>query len=134
VAQSALSRIRVSAPCFFLGCAADGGFCHFPVWWRDAVVLLQRWLTRSWEEELAVVVRVFCAGSRDGAEMVEVGCVTELRRSRWRCYMFRCIRVRKRQQCCDRKIGGETAVTNNLLSQSSMDQIQYRAVCERSIM
>ena len=29
MAQSALSRIRVSAPCFFLGCAADGGCCRF---------------------------------------------------------------------------------------------------------
>jgi len=55
-AEYSLSRIRVSAPCFFLGCAADGGCCRFPVWWRDAVVLLQRWLTRSREEELAVVV------------------------------------------------------------------------------
>jgi len=48
--------------------------------------------------------------------------------------MFSCIRVRKKQQCCEPKIGGETVVTNNLSSESSMDQIQYRAVCERSIM
>ena len=47
--------------------------------------------------------------------------------------MLRCFRVRKRQQCCEPKIGGETAVTNNLSSESSMDHIQYRAVCEISI-
>ena len=28
--------------------------------------------------------------------------------------MFSCIRLRKRQQCCKQKIGGETTVTNKL--------------------
>jgi len=37
--------------------------------------------------------------------------------------MFSCIRLRKRQQCCKPKIGGETQVTNNLSSESSKDQI-----------
>jgi len=48
--------------------------------------------------------------------------------------MFSCIRLRKRQQCCEPKIGGETPVTNNLSPESSMDQIQYNATCERSVM
>jgi len=48
--------------------------------------------------------------------------------------MFSCIRFRKRQQCCKPKIGGETQVTNKLSSESSKDQIQYRTMCERSIM
>jgi len=48
--------------------------------------------------------------------------------------MFSCIRVRKRQQCCKPKIGGETQVTNKLSSEPSKDQIQYRTMCERSIM
>ena len=48
--------------------------------------------------------------------------------------MFSCIRLRKRQQCCKPKIGGETQVTNNLYSQSSKDLIQYMTMCERSIM
>jgi len=48
--------------------------------------------------------------------------------------MFSCIRLRKRQQCCKPKIGGETQVTNKLSSESSKDQIQYRTMCERSIM
>jgi len=48
--------------------------------------------------------------------------------------MFSCIRVRKRQQCCKPKIGGESPVTNKLPSESSKDQIQYRTMCERSIM
>jgi len=39
-----------------------------------------------------------------------------------------------RQQCCEPKIGRETRVTNKLSSESSMDQIQYGAMCERSIM
>jgi len=47
--------------------------------------------------------------------------------------MFSCIRLRKRQQCCKPKIGGETQVTNKLLSKSSKDQIQYMTMCERSI-
>jgi len=47
--------------------------------------------------------------------------------------MFTCIRLRKRKQCCEPKIGGETPVTNNLSSGSSMDQIQYMEMCERSI-
>jgi len=32
------------------------------------------------------------------------------------------------------KIGGETPVTSNLSSGLSRDQIQYMAMCERSIM
>jgi len=48
--------------------------------------------------------------------------------------MFSCIRLRKHQQCCKSKIGGETQVTNNLSLESSEDQIQYRTMCERSIM
>jgi len=40
--------------------------------------------------------------------------------------MFSCIRLRKRQQCCKPKIGGETQVTNKLSYKSSKDQIQYR--------
>jgi len=32
--------------------------------------------------------------------------------------MFSCIRLRKRQQCCKPKIGGETQVTNKLSSES----------------
>ena len=48
--------------------------------------------------------------------------------------MFSCIRLRKRQQCCKPKIGGERSVTTKLSSESSKDQIQYRAMCERSIM
>jgi len=39
-----------------------------------------------------------------------------------------------RQQCCEPKIGRETRGTNKLSSESSMDQIQYGAMCERSIM
>jgi len=48
--------------------------------------------------------------------------------------MFSYIRLRKQKQCCEPKIGGETLVTNNLSSESSMDQIKYMAMCERSIM
>jgi len=48
--------------------------------------------------------------------------------------MFSCIHLRKRQQCCKPKIGGETQVTNKLSSESSKDQIQYMTICERSIM
>ena len=33
--------------------------------------------------------------------------------------MFSCIRLRKRQQCCKPKIGGETPVTNKLSSESN---------------
>jgi len=47
---------------------------------------------------------------------------------------FSCIRLRKRQQCCKLKIGGEIQVTNKLSFESSKDQIQYRTMCERSIM
>jgi len=47
--------------------------------------------------------------------------------------MFSWVRLRKRQQCCKPKIGGETQVTNKLSSESSKDQIQYRTMCERSI-
>jgi len=39
--------------------------------------------------------------------------------------MFSCIRLRKRQQCCKPKIGGETQVTNKLSSESSRDQIKF---------
>jgi len=39
-----------------------------------------------------------------------------------------------RQQCCEPKIGEETRVTNKLSSESTMDQIQYEEMCERSIM
>jgi len=38
--------------------------------------------------------------------------------------MFSCIRLRKRQQCCKPKIGGETTFTNKLSPESSNDQIQ----------
>ena len=38
--------------------------------------------------------------------------------------MFSCIRLRKRQQCCKPKIGGQSSVTNKLSSESSKDQIQ----------
>jgi len=48
--------------------------------------------------------------------------------------MFSCIRLQKRKQCCELKIGGETPVTSNLSSGSSIYQIQYMAMCERSIM
>jgi len=48
--------------------------------------------------------------------------------------MFSCIRLQKRKQCCEPKIGRETPVTTNLTSESSMDQIQYMTMCERSIM
>jgi len=48
--------------------------------------------------------------------------------------MFSCICLRKRQQCCKPKIGGETQVTNKLSFESSKDQIHYRTICERSIM
>jgi len=48
--------------------------------------------------------------------------------------MFSCIPLRKRQQWSEPKIGGQTQVTNKLWSESSKDQIQYRAMCERSIM
>jgi len=47
--------------------------------------------------------------------------------------MFSCIRLRKRQQCCKPKIGGETQVTNKLSSESRKDQIQYKTMWERSI-
>jgi len=48
--------------------------------------------------------------------------------------MFSCIRLRKRQQCCKPKIGGETLVTTKLSSKWRKDQIHYRTMCERSIM
>jgi len=48
--------------------------------------------------------------------------------------MFSCIRLRKRQQCCKPKSGGETQVNNKLSSESTKDQIQYMTMCERSIM
>ena len=47
--------------------------------------------------------------------------------------MFGCICLRKRQQCCKPKIGGETLVTTKLSSESIKDQFQYRTMCERSI-
>jgi len=34
----------------------------------------------------------------------------------------------------DNNVGGETKVTHKLSSELSMDQFQYRAMCERSIM
>jgi len=40
----------------------------------------------------------------------------------------------EKQHCCDPKIGGETRVSHKLSFESSMDQIQYEAMCERSIM
>ena len=48
--------------------------------------------------------------------------------------MFSCIRLWKRQQCYKPKIGGGTQVTNKLSSWSSKDQIQYKTMCEISIM
>ena len=48
--------------------------------------------------------------------------------------MLSFIRLRKRQQFCKPKIGGETQVPYKLSSESSKDQIQYRTMCERSIM
>jgi len=48
--------------------------------------------------------------------------------------MFSYIRLRKRQQSCKPKIGGETPVTNKLSYGSRKDQIRYRTMCERSIM
>jgi len=39
--------------------------------------------------------------------------------------MFSCFGLRKRKNCCEPKIGGETPVTSNLSSGSSMHQIQY---------
>ena len=48
--------------------------------------------------------------------------------------MFSCIRLRKRQQSCKPKIGGETPITNKLSTETSKDQIQYMTMCERSIM
>jgi len=47
---------------------------------------------------------------------------------------FSCIRLRKRQQCCKPKIGGETIVSNKLSPESSKDQIQYMTICERGFM
>jgi len=38
-----------------------------------------------------------------------------------------------RQEFFEPEIGGETRVTNNLSSESNMDQIQFGAMCERSI-
>ena len=48
--------------------------------------------------------------------------------------MFSRILLRKREQCCKPKFGGESLVTNKLSPESSKDQIQYRTMCERSIM
>jgi len=48
--------------------------------------------------------------------------------------MFSCIRLRKWQECCKPKIGGESPVTNKLSFELSKDQIQYGTMCERSIM
>ena len=47
--------------------------------------------------------------------------------------MFSCIRLRKRQHCCNPKIGGETQVTNKHSLESGKDQIQYGTVCARRI-
>ena len=48
--------------------------------------------------------------------------------------MLSFIRLRKRQQCCKPKIGGETQVTNKPSSESRKDPIQYKTMCERSMM
>jgi len=48
--------------------------------------------------------------------------------------IFSCVRLRKRQQYCKPKTGGETLVTNKLSSESRKDQIRNRTMCERSIM
>jgi len=48
--------------------------------------------------------------------------------------MFSCIRLRKRQQCCKPKIGGEIPGTIMLSSESIKYQIQYRTMGEKSIM
>jgi len=48
--------------------------------------------------------------------------------------MFSSIRLRKQQQCCKPNIGGETQVTNKLSSESGKHQVQYRTMCEKSIM
>ena len=48
--------------------------------------------------------------------------------------MCSCIRLRKGQQYCKLKIGGETQVTNKFSSESSKDQIQYKTICEGNIM
>jgi len=48
--------------------------------------------------------------------------------------MFSYIRLRKGQQWFKPKVGGETQVANKLSSESSKDQIQYRTMCERSIL
>jgi len=42
-AEYSLSRIRVSAPCFFLGCAADGDCCRFPMSAMAAMVRSHSW-------------------------------------------------------------------------------------------
>jgi len=47
--------------------------------------------------------------------------------------MLSCIRLRKGQQCCKPKIGGETPVTNKLSFESSKDQIQYETMSERRL-
>jgi len=49
-------------------------------------------------------------------------------------HIFSRIHLRKRQQCCKPKIGGETQDTNKLSSESSKDQIQYKTMCEGCIM
>jgi len=63
-----------------------------------------------------------------GKEVYYTKCLTE----GYPC--FSCIRLQKRKQHCEPKIGGETPVTSNLSSGSSMHQIQYMSMCERSIM
>jgi len=40
--------------------------------------------------------------------------------------MFSCIRLRKRQQCCKPKIGGETPVTNKLSSEQARIKFSTR--------
>jgi len=40
--------------------------------------------------------------------------------------MFSCIRLRKRQQCCKPKIGGETPVTNKLSSEQARIEFSTR--------
>ena len=48
--------------------------------------------------------------------------------------MLSYIRLRKGQQCCKPKIGGETPFTNKHSSESRKDQIRYMTMCERTIM
>jgi len=75
-----------------------------------------------------LVFRAWQSRFRIGKEVYYTKCLTEGQPC------FSCIRLRKRKQCCEPMIGGETSVTSNLSSGSSMDQIQYMTIRERSIM